>query len=253
MALILCIEWHEIENGENMDLDLSAVIKASNVLLAKNDMISNNLANINTSGFKRDDIVFDVLKHGYEEELPIDQYTDFNQGDIKSTGNLMDFAISGEGFFTLDSNEGQVFTRNGHFSISADGIIEDSFGNQLLGSSGPVEVLGQNGVPGEVRITEKGEVMVDGDIINKLMITDFQDKNELEKIGSNLFKPNEGVSGETIDSNGIVQGFLETSNINPVSEMVNLIDMHRQFEATQKVMRTFDQIAEDAINEVGNG
>jgi flagellar basal-body rod protein FlgF len=132
-------------------------------------------------------------------------------------------------------------------------MIEDSFGNRLLGSSGPVEVLGQNGVPGEVRITEKGEVMVNGDIVNKLLITDFEDKHELEKVGNNLFKPNEGVTGESIESKGIVQGFLETSNINPVNEMVNLIDMHRQFEATQKVMRTFDQIAEDAINEVGNG
>jgi len=236
-----------------MDLDLSAVVKASNVLLAKNDMISNNLANINTSGFKRDDIVFDVLEQGYQEDMSVDQYTDFDQGDLKSTGNLMDFAISGEGFFTLESDQGQVFTRNGHFSISEEGMIEDSFGNRLLGSSGPVEVLGQNGVPGEVRITEKGEVMVDGDIVNKILITDFQYKHDLEKIGNNLFKPNEGVTGEAIESTGIVQGFLETSNINPVSEMVNLIDMHRQFEATQKVMRTFDQIAEDAINEVGNG
>ena len=236
-----------------MNLDLSAVIKASNVLLAKNDMISNNLANINTSGFKRDDVVFDVLEHGYNDELPLDQYTDFDQGDLKSTGNLMDFAISGDGFFTMESSEGQLFTRNGHFSISDEGMIEDSFGNRLLGSSGPVEVLGQNGVPGEVRITEKGEVMVNGDIVNKLLITDFEDKHELEKVGNNLFKPNEGVTGESIESKGIVQGFLETSNINPVNEMVNLIDMHRQFEATQKVMRTFDQIAEDAINEVGNG
>jgi flagellar basal-body rod protein FlgG len=216
-------------------------------------MISNNLANINTSGFKRDDIVFDVLEQGYQEDMSVDQYTDFDQGDLKSTGNLMDFAISGEGFFTLESDQGQVFTRNGHFSISEEGMIEDSFGNRLLGSSGPVEALGQNGVPGEVRITEKGEVMVDGDIVNKILITDFQDKHDLEKIGNNLFKPNEGVTGEAIESTGIVQGFLETSNINPVSEMVNLIDMHRQFEATQKVMRTFDQIAEDAINEVGNG
>ena len=234
-----------------MDIDLSAVVKASNVLLAKNDMISNNLANINTSGFKRDDIVFDMLEHGYSEDMPLDQYTDFNQGDLKSTENLMDFAISGDGFFTMESSEGQLFTRNGHFTISDEGMIQDSFGNRLLGSSGPVEVLGQNGVPGEVRITEKGEVLVNGDIVNKILITDFEDKHKLEKIGNNLFKPNEGVTGEAIEITGIVQGFLETSNINPVSEMVNLIDMHRQFEATQKIMRTFDEIATNAINEVG--
>ena len=235
-----------------MDLDLSAVVKASNVLLAKNDMISNNLANINTTGFKRDDVVFDILETGFNEDLPLDQFTDFNQGDLKSTGNLLDFAISGEGFFTIESTEGQLFTRNGHFSISDEGMIEDSFGNRLLGNSGPIEVLGQNGVPGVIRITEKGEVMVDGDIINKLLITNFEDKHELEKIGNNLFKPNEGVTGDPIETTGIVQGFLETSNINPVSEMVNLIDMHRQFEATQKVMRTLDEISNDAINDVGD-
>ena len=86
----------------------------------------------------------------------------------------------------------------------------------------------------------------------KLLITNFEDKHELEKIGNNLFKPNEGVIGEPIETAGIVQGFLETSNINPVSEMVNLIDMHRKFEATQKVMRTFDEISNDAVNDVGD-
>ena len=250
MALILTMHHHEI--GEHMDIDLSAVVKASNVLLAKNDMISNNLANINTTGFKRDDLVFDVLESGFNEDLPLDQYTDFNQGDLKSTGNLLDFAISGDGFFTVESPEGQLFTRNGHFSISDEGMIEDSFGNRVLGTNGPIEVLGQGGVPGELRITEKGEVLVDGDIINKLLITDFEDKHELEKIGNNLYKPNDGITGEAIDSNKIVQGYLEAANINPVSEMVNLIDMHRQFEATQKIMRTFDEIANNAINEVGD-
>jgi flagellar basal-body rod protein FlgF len=245
MALILTMHHHEI--GEHMDIDLSAVVKASNVLLAKNDMISNNLANINTTGFKRDDIVFDILESGYNEELPLDQFTDFNQGDLKSTGNLLDFAISGDGFFTVDSPEGQLFTRNGHFSISEDGLLNDSFGNNIVGTSGPIQVLGQNGVPGELRITEKGEVLVDGDIINKLLITNFEDNHELEKIGNNLFKPNEGITGEAIETTGITQGFLETANINPVSEMVNLIDMHRQFEATQKVMRTFDEISNNAI------
>ena len=73
-----------------------------------------------------------------------------------------------------------------------------------------------------------------------------------KKIGNNLFKSNDGIVGEIVDTKGIVQGFLESSNINPVSEMVNLIDMHCQFEATQKVMRTFDEIADDAINQVSN-
>ena len=82
-------------------------------------------------------------------------------------------------------------------------------------------------------IISKGDFATD-DIINKLLITNFEDKHELEKVGNNLFKPNEGITGEAIETNGIVQGFLETANINPVSEMVNLIDMHRQFEATQK-------------------
>ena len=235
-----------------MDLDLSAVVKASNILLKKNDMISNNLANINTSGFKRDDIVFDILDHNYQNDVPVDQFTDHEQGDLKSTGNQMDFAISGNGYFTLESPQGEVYTRNGHFSISDDGIIEDSYGNKLLGSSGPVEILGENGIPGEVRITEKGEVIVNNDVVNKILVKDFQNKHDLEKIGNNLFKSNDGIVGEIVDTKGIVQGFLESSNINPVSEMVNLIDMHRQFEATQKVMRTFDEIADDAINQVSN-
>ena len=130
-------------------------------------------------------------------------------------------------------------------------MIEDSFNNRLLGTSGPIEVSGENGTVGDLRITEKGEVVVNGEIVNKLVITDFADLHNLNKIGNNLFKAGEGIEGESIETTNIVQGFLETSNINPVSEMVNLIDLHRQFESTQKVLKTFDELAEDAINDVG--
>ena len=234
-----------------MDIDLSAAVKSAEILLRKNDMLANNLANVNTAGFKRDDGFYDVLDNDFSEDIPFDQFTDYTQGDLKSTEKPTDLAISGKGFFTLESDEGNVFTRNGHFVITEDGMMEDSFGNRLLGSSGPIEVTGQNGTIGDMRITEKGEVVVDGEIVNKLIITEFSDMHDLEKIGNNVFKANEDAQSETIETKNIVQGFLETSNINPVSEMVNLIDMHRQFESTQRVLKTFDELSAEAINDVG--
>lgn len=234
-----------------MDIDVSAVIKSAEILLRKNDMLANNLANVNTSGFKRDDGFYDVLNNDFSEDIPFDQFTDYTQGDLKSTGKPTDIAISGKGFFTLESEEGNVFTRNGNFLITKEGMIEDNFGNRLLGQSGPIEVSGENGTTGDLRITEKGEVVVNGEIVNKLVITEFTDLRNLEKIGNNVFKAGDGAESESIETTNIVQGFLETSNINPVSEMVNLIDLHRQFESTQKVLKTFDELADDAINDVG--
>lgn len=234
-----------------MDIDVSAVIKSAEILLRKNDMLANNLANVNTSGFKRDDGFYDVLNNDFSEDIPFDQFTDYTQGDLKSTGKPTDIAISGKGFFTLESEEGNVFTRNGNFLITKEGMIEDNFGNRLLGQSGPIEVSGENGTAGDLRITEKGEVVVNGEIVNKLVITEFTDLRNLEKIGNNVFKAGDGAESESIETTNIVQGFLETSNINPVSEMVNLIDLHRQFESTQKVLKTFDELADDAINDVG--
>ena len=236
-----------------MDIDLNVLLQSSQIILRKNDMIANNLANINTAGFKRDDGFYNELENDFilDEDIPFNQYTDHIQGDLKSTEIPTDLAISGKGFFTLESDDGNLYTRNGHFIITKDGILEDSFGNRLLGTSGTIEVTGQNGTIGDLRITEKGEVVVDGEIINKLVISNFENMQDLEKIGNNLFKASENSQGETIESENIVQGFLETSNINPVSEMVNLIDMHRRFEATQRVIRTIDELADDAINDVG--
>tara|TARA_B100001750_G_C15281294_1_gene482572 strand:+ start:80 stop:796 length:717 start_codon:yes stop_codon:yes gene_type:complete len=236
-----------------MDIDLNVLLQSSQIILRKNDMIANNLANINTAGFKRDDGFYNELENDFilDEDIPFNQYTDHIQGDLKSTEIPTDLAISGKGFFTLESDDGNLYTRNGHFIITKDGILEDSFGNRLLGTSGTIEVTGQNGTIGDLRITEKGEVVVDGEIINKLVISNFENMQDLEKIGNNLFKASENSQGETIETENIVQGFLETSNINPVSEMVNLIDMHRRFEATQRVIRTIDELADDAINDVG--
>jgi flagellar basal-body rod protein FlgG len=236
-----------------MDIDLNVLLQSSQIILRKNDMIANNLANINTAGFKRDDGFYNELENDFilDEDIPFNQYTDHIQGDLKSTEIPTDIAISGKGFFTLESDDGNLYTRNGHFIITKDGILEDSFGNRLLGTSGTIEVTGQNGTIGDLRITEKGEVVVDGEIINKLVISNFENMQDLEKIGNNLFKASENSQGETIETENIVQGFLETSNINPVSEMVNLIDMHRRFEATQRVIRTIDELADDAINDVG--
>ena len=155
-----------------MDIDLNVLLQSSQIILRKNDMIANNLANINTAGFKRDDGFYNELENDFilDEDIPFNQYTDHIQGDLKSTEIPTDLAISGKGFFTLESDAGNVYTRNGHFIITKDGILEDSFGNRLLGTSGTIEVTGQNGTIGDLRITEKGEVVVDGEIINKLVI-----------------------------------------------------------------------------------
>ncbi|MDR1700342.1 MAG: flagellar hook-basal body protein [Lachnoclostridium sp.] len=236
------------------------------------DVISNNLANSATIGFKKESVTsqaFDQLltikirdgSQAYHNEaigrmslgVKIGEvYTNYGQGSLRQTENPFDMAISGEGFFQIKYIDGNgeasmKYTRDGTFKITKDGFIVDSNGNRLQGRGGDIVVP-----PGTVNIAinELGDIFADGAPVDQLNIVNFENYDYLRKFGDNMYEPVEGAV--QINTIGLVlQGYTEQSNVNVVSEMVDMIGITRAYEANQKVIQTMDTMLNRSVNEVG--
>ena len=226
-----------------MDFDLARVARNMTRNLFGTDIVANNLANIGTTGFKRDSAFTDW----YIESLGAvgaQRYTDFSQGELHQTDNPLDLALASRGFFVVDTPSGPAFTRNGHFTVNDEGFIQTAHGYRLLGESGPISIRSASGVAGMVQFTRMGEIFLDGELTDRLMIANVIDVNALEKIGANLYRsPADALITQLEPEQFHVrQGVLEGSNVQPVSEMVSLIEMQRNFETTQRVAHAMDEI-----------
>ncbi|WP_022664692.1 flagellar hook-basal body protein [Desulfospira joergensenii] len=209
----------------------------------KLEAVSNNLANVDTSGYKKDVISFD-------KKFKAEMNKDYSQGDVTETGNPLDLALGGAGFFKIETDQGIQYTRNGTFTLDSIGTLVDGNGNPVLGQGGAIVIDLVQGQ--EPYINEAGEILVDGEIVDTLDIVTFADLKKLEKKAQNLFE----YMGETTDEIlpeivSVKQRALETSNVQVVDEMVKMIDFHRMFETFTKSMLTFDEIDSKAVSEVG--
>ncbi|MSS64214.1 flagellar hook-basal body protein [Velocimicrobium porci] len=236
------------------------------------DIISNNIANAATVGYKEENVTnqsFDEMltikiRDGSESYLdkPIgtmslgvkvgEVYTDYGQGSLRTTGNTYDMAIEGKGFFqvrVVDKNGKETirYTRDGAFKMTSNGFITDADGNYLQGESGDVQVPID---AAEVVIGKDGTIYADGAAVDKVNLYDFEDYDYLEKVGDVSYKPLDGAV--QVDATGLIrQGYTEQSNVNAVSEMVDMIAITRAYESNQKVIRTVDTMLDKAVNTVG--
>lgn len=234
----------------------------------KMDVISNDLANVNTTGYKKDDVVMSAFGEVMLSKLgggqstgpdgPIGKvslgvrvdevYTHFAQGSLIKTTGIADIAIQGDGFFVVDTPAGEAYTRDGKFSITADGELVTQEGYAVRGENGPIE-LGEAFLDqgGELHFSENGQVMVNGELIDTLDIAVFADKRSLKKIDNNLLQSD----SERIPFEGkLMEGFLEASNVNPVTAMVDMITVSRAYEASQKLIQIHDNLLGKAVNEI---
>ncbi|NLK99514.1 MAG: flagellar hook-basal body protein [Clostridiales bacterium] len=236
------------------------------------DIIANNLANAATVGYKEenvtnqafDDVLTIKIRDNSEafNDRPVgkmslgvklgEAYTNYTQGSLRQTGNSYHLALEGQGFFTMSvtdraGNVDTKYTRNGSFTMTRDGHIVDADGNHLMGESGEV-IIPTDAVNVEVDAT--GGIYADGNYIDTLLIADFEDYNYLIKSGDTMFETVEGAS--IIPATARVnQGYTEQSNVNVVSEMVEMISVTRAYEANQKVIQSIDQTLDLAANSVG--
>ncbi len=234
-----------------MRINLPGLKQAMKDQFDKNNIVANNLANINTIGFKKDKIFFEVLDKKVGETRDAAQLTDFGQGHLEETNNPLDLAISGRGFFTVETENGMAFTREGHFKLDQNGILRTTDGHAVMGHGGMIALNIGPHEPENVVITQSGEVLVGDEQVGELLISDFENLNNLKKAGSNLFVATEEAVGFEPGQVTIQQGFLERSNVNPAQEMIDLISIQREFESVQKMVRTMDNIFNSAVNQLG--
>jgi len=235
------------------------------------EVMSNNLANASTSGYKRDSVfernMIDARAHFYnvkgdaeQDDPPHGSYTDFNNGAMENTENVLDVAIDGKGFFVLQDEEGKQFlSRNGNFRLSKDGNVVATDGKYLMGQEGILNVFSEYFTPSgnqdgarsvNIKINENGEMFANEMSVGNLLIADVENPNDLEKVSASTFivaGDNAGLSYIAQDEVMVRQGWLESSNVDVVSEMVQMIELQRMFEAGSKVIHTNNATLENSI------
>lgn len=228
------------------------------------DIVSNNLANASTTGFKSDGAVCGTFKKALNDVMVsgsridvanytpdiVNTYTKFTQGSLRSTGNSTDLAISNDdnAFFTVeDKNGNQLYTRDGAFIIDKDNYLVTSEGYKVLDTNGEYININDN----EFGISVSGQISSNnGEIIGNLLISSFDNPETLNKIGDNILEASPNSISREFDGE-IQQGYLEMSNVNTVSEMVNMIAISRAYEANQKVLQSQDEMLGKAVSDVG--
>lgn len=260
---------------------------------ARIDIIANNLANTDKTGFKRDMTLFKafpdmiirrlnddglgITPAGSYDTMPYvgklgtgvevnEVFTQFSQGSLQRTENPFDLALEGQGFFTVNTEKGERYTRNGTFTVNHEGILVNHLGYPVIGENGIIRVQRNNFI-----INERGEIIVNAAlslepedmigltsndwaepvVIDRLKIVDFENIREIKKEGDSLFRETE-FSGPPLPPGEVkvLQGFLEKSNVNIVREMVDMIEVQRSYEANQKSILAHDQTLGRLINEV---
>lgn len=220
------------------------------------EVAANNLANINTIGYKKDAVHFKRLLderlsldslHGGESDVSNSEETliNFSQGELQPTDVKTDLAIDGDGFFAIQTPEGLRFTRNGNFTLNEESQLVTKSGNLVMGQGGPIQLF-----RGDFEVKKNGEIFQNGTMIDQLDIVTFPKPLPLKKAGEGLFVltvPN--IRPMESENFTIHQGFLEGSNVNAISEMVKMITNDKNFQAGQKAIQAQDQTLGKVINQ----
>lgn len=225
--------------------------------IKKQELTAHNIANVSTPGYKRDMLFTKELTRAeqrlvrtqsdWQKPMVNEVYTDYTSGIFDKTGNPLDLAIDGDGFFTLELADGtRVLTRAGSFTVNNEGFLAFPGGPLVIGEGGPIEVGN-----GKVTVSQSGEVDVDGSVVGRLVPMTVDDIDRLTKIGSSLFAVPEGVELIPVTTATIRQGYLEAANVDIVGEMIDMIVSFRTYEANAQALQTQDRSLEHLFNRVG--
>lgn len=251
-----------LPKGKIVIRSLGSAEKAMMMEQNRIDALANNLANVDTAGFKQ--ILTRVAEAGPPVGLqpegeagsqfpqPLRMPTlqmyhalDNRPGTIQATGRETDVAIMGDGFFEVSTPAGPAYTRHGSFMLNEDHGLTTPDGHPVMGESGPIKMDG-----GEFTIANDGTIMVDGVLADHLKLVTFDDPSRLEHLGSSLVTPPEGMPPRKLDTAEVVvaQGHLEGSNVNPIDTLIAMIAAQRAFEVQSTVMTTEDEMLEKSVN-----
>lgn len=228
------------------------------VLKRELEMTANNVANMNTLGFKRELLNMAAVPSGTSSTLGfprgdrIDTFvadwtstTDMDQGAIQTTGNPTDVAINGAAYFAIQTPRGERYTRAGNFTINAQGQLVTQGGDPVAGTSGPISIP-----PGETElsISQDGTVSTASGVKGKIRTVTFANPRLLSKEGLNLFN---GQNPQVATNPQLVQGAIESSNVKPVEEMTRMIDVTRSYEMLANIMKSHEDMRNKAVDQLG--
>ncbi len=242
----------------------SGIYTAYSGLKAQSDaleLLSNNLANANTTAFKEETAFYTYLNQAAEStsrksdlnstinrSIQIGSAMNFEGGVLSATGRDLDVAIEGNGFLVVNTSRGIRYTRNGNLNRNAQSVLVAGDGSPVLGDSGKPITLG----PGKISIGEKGEVFLENAQVDRLKVVTFDNISSLAKEGNSLFRSQGDRGLEKSSDARIKSGYLEQSNVNPVSSIVRMVEIMRHFEAIQKSIHlVMNDINAKAIEKLG--
>ena len=254
---------------------LEAVTRGMESALSFNDNIANNMANVNSTGYKQTKMIFknihDVAINNIDKTKTDDEgnkavgslsvgstvdsvVIDFSQGGLKTTDNPLDMAINGDGFFSVQSKDGSTaYTRNGSFVLGDDGYLKTVSGEAVLGQRGPIKIDLKGSQIKDIVVDSQGDISVNNKVIDKLNIVDFKDKTQMTSLGESLFVSTNEQSNPPVKTNNfsVTQGALESSNANIIQSMVNSINASRTYETLNSMVQTISKSLEQGITQVG--
>lgn len=235
-----------------MDYSIKIMAGAATKRLNPLDVVTHNIANTDTPGFKAERFRFLKEAAGDATNETSDvlaqvKTVDYTQGVMQHTGNVLDMAIKGEGFFTVQGKDGISYTRDGRFTLNHDKELVTLAGDYVLGQKGKISLAGN-----AVQIDEQGGVRVDNNEIDVLKIVAFNELSELVKDNQgNYGNPDDRAGAKEADAVWVQSGFLELSNVQPIREMVEMITIQRTFESYQKVIQTISEQNKMSTSRIG--
>lgn len=238
-----------------MDNSFMVGLSAQQVLRQRMDATANNLANMTTAGFKVEHVVSRELseKPANASDLPNDiSFTDawmlqrdFAPGPLERTGNPLDFALEGEGFFAVQTAGGEAFTRDGRFGLDDQGRIVTRTGDPVLGDGGPI-TLNPDGGP--ISVSQEGSISQDGVVVGTLRVSTFDTPGALEKIGANMWRATD--EAPRAMTGKIAAGFVEGSNVNAIQELTDMIEISRAYTSVAKMLSQSDELRGTSIEKL---
>lgn len=219
----------------------------------RQEVATNNLANANTDGFKAERVFARLVG----DALPSpDSATDRRTGTIRPTGNPLDLALSGDGFFVVQTEAGERWTRGGALRLDADGYLADADGNRLMGERGAVRLTrdarGHVLDPADIGIDATGVVEVGGVVVDRLRVEmPASASGQLQHAEGTRFVPTTLRRVAAAGERSVRQGALEDSNVNPISSLVDLLSIQRNYASTQRALSALDGVRSTIVNELG--
>lgn len=214
------------------------------------ESVANNIANLNTIGYKSQLPFSEVLSK--EGEVKVKQYSNFTQGELIRTDNRFDLGIAGKGFFVVNTENGAEYTRNGKMTVNNEGYLVNEQGYKVMGLQGEINIfdIAGQGIR-DFTVNKDGEIKVNNELVDTLMIVDLQDEQSSLRLSGLNFTADAGnLKQLQPEDYQINQGYLEESNVNPVLEMEQMIKLSNDYESAQKMMKYLDQSLGQA-NEIG--